>query len=60
MQKKLQKTIALIARRETIRQLDSSRLPEVAGGVRMWRPVGFADDSTPVYGWVDDTLGGSG
>lgn len=52
MQKQTSK--ALVLRKESIRQLDSSRLRDVAGGVRIWKPVGFADDTTPVYGWEDE------
>lgn len=42
---------------ETLRRLDGSQLSGAIGGVRIWKPVGFADDTTPVYGWADDTSG---
>lgn len=47
----------LILRKESIRQLASSGLKAVAGGVRIWKPVGLADDTTPLYAWEDDTQG---
>ena len=52
-----QKTTSLALRKETLRRLDNSQLQEAVGGVRMWRPLGYADDTTPIYGWVDDTNG---
>jgi hypothetical protein len=53
--KKQSKT--LILRKETLRHLDGSELKEAAGGGRLRVPVGFADDTSPVYAWVDDTNG---
>lgn len=44
-----QKTNALALRRETLRQLEESDLREAAGGGRIRIPVGFADDTTPIY-----------
>ena len=49
-----QKTSALMLRKETLRQLEASQLQGAVGAVRMWRPVGFAEDSTPIYDWVDE------
>jgi hypothetical protein len=49
-----QKTNALVLHRETLRQLESSKLQAVAGGGRLRVPVGYADDTTPLY---DDTQG---
>jgi len=43
----------LTLRRETLRRLDSSELQKAAGAVRIWKPLGFADDTTPVYGWSE-------
>jgi hypothetical protein len=50
-----QKTNALALHRETLRQLESAKLQAVAGGGRLRVPVGYADDTTPIY---DDTQGG--
>jgi hypothetical protein len=44
---------SLALRKETLRQLDDSKLQGVAGGARLWKP-GFADDTTTTY---DDTTG---
>lgn len=52
-----QKRSSLALQKETLHRLDRSQLQGVVGGVRMWRPVGFADDTTPIYDWVDDTNG---
>lgn len=38
-------------------RLDDSRLQGAVGGVRIWKPVGFADNTSPVYSWSDDTNG---
>ncbi len=46
---------SLVLRRETLRRLEASDLERVAGGLRIHIPVGFADDTTPLYRWVDDT-----
>jgi hypothetical protein len=34
---------------ETLRRLDDARLQRAAGGGRIRIPVGFADDTTPIY-----------
>ena len=53
-QKKIaQTTSPLTLRKETLRRLASAELNEVIGGVRIWKPVGFADDTTPIYDWVE-------
>ena len=50
-----QKTNALVLHRETLRELESSKLQAVAGGGgRLRVPGGYMDDTTPIY---DDTLG---
>lgn len=49
----MQKTNALVLRRETLRQLEDSKLQAVIGGGRLRVPGGYADDTTPIY---DDTL----
>jgi hypothetical protein len=56
MEKKLQKSKALVLRKESIRQLESSGLKDVAGGGRLRVPIGRMEDTTPIYEWVDDTL----
>jgi hypothetical protein len=43
----------LTLRRETLRQLAGAELAGAVGGVRIWKPVGFADDTTPIYEEVD-------
>jgi hypothetical protein len=57
MQKKrvIGETGSLVLRRETLRRLDASDLERVAGGGRIRIPIGWADDTTPIYSWVDDT-----
>ena len=49
-----QKASALMLRKETLRQLEDSKLQGAVGAVRIWKPVGFAEDTTPVYDWVDE------
>jgi hypothetical protein len=49
-----QKAAMLRLQTETLHQLDDLRLKTVAGGGRIRVPVGFADDTTPLY---DDTAG---
>ena len=45
-----QKTAALRLRTETLRRLDDSELQTVAGGAgRIHIPIGFEDDTTPIY-----------
>jgi hypothetical protein len=51
------RTTSLTFRKETLHRLDSSQLQEAAGGVRIWKPTGYAEDTTPIYYWVDDTNG---
>lgn len=54
MKKNLQTTAkkaTLTLHKETIRQW-------VTGGARIHIPIGFADDTTPIYMDYDDTLGG--
>ncbi|MFL6234432.1 MAG: hypothetical protein ACJ76N_14970 [Thermoanaerobaculia bacterium] len=40
--------------KETLRQLDNSELQGVAGAGRIRVPVGFNEDTTPVYDYVDE------
>jgi hypothetical protein len=49
----IQNTAVLRLRRETLSWLDDPKLRVVGGGVRIWKPVGFADDTTP----TDDNFG---
>jgi hypothetical protein len=51
---KQKKAAFLTLQTETLRRLDDSQLHRVAGGARIWKPLGFADDTTPIY---DDTAG---
>jgi hypothetical protein len=55
MQKKEKKTGVLALHRETLRLLGGSELRGVVGGGRVHIPIGYADDTTPIYSWVDDT-----
>jgi hypothetical protein len=48
-----QERTSLTLRKETLRRLDSSDLQKAAGAVRIWKPVGFADDTTPIYDWSE-------
>jgi hypothetical protein len=48
-----QERTPLALRKETLRHLDSADLQKAAGGVRIWKPLGFADDTTPIYGWSE-------
>ena len=48
-----QKTSALTLYKETLWQLEDSELQEVAGVARMWKPLGFAEDTTPIYSYED-------
>jgi len=46
----------LALRKETLRRLGTSDLQEVAGGASRIRiPIGYGDDTTPIYADVDDT-----
>jgi hypothetical protein len=49
-----QKPSPLAFRKETLRRLAEPELQGVAGGARLWRPGGFADDTTPIYIEVDE------
>ena len=44
---------SLALRKETLRRLGDLELRGAAGGARLWRPGGFADDTTPIYEEVD-------
>jgi len=48
-----QKTGVLALRRETLRLLGDSELRRVDGAARMWRPVGFDDDTAPIYSYEE-------
>jgi hypothetical protein len=58
MEKKQPKTkqepTSLKLHSETLRRLEASQLRGVIGGVRIWKPSGFAEDTTPLY---DETGG---
>jgi hypothetical protein len=49
-----QKLTSLQLRSETLHRLEASQLRGVIGGARMWKPSGFAGDTTPLY---DETGG---
>ena len=55
MEKKTQKqkTSSLTLRKETLRRLEDSALQRVAGGAKIWIPVGHADDTTPIYSYQE-------
>ncbi len=55
--KQAKKASTLTLRTETLRRLDHAHLPRVAGGGRLRVPIGFADDTTPLYD-DNDTTGG--
>ncbi len=48
-----QQRSSLALRKETLRRLGDSELRGAAGGARMYKPVGFADDTTPFDEEVD-------
>jgi hypothetical protein len=48
-----QKTSSLGLCKETLRQLEKPELRHVGGGAKIWIPVGFADDTTPLYVYQD-------
>jgi hypothetical protein len=48
---KQEKTSPLAVRKETLRRLEDSALQGVAGVAKIWIPVGFADDTTPIYSY---------
>jgi hypothetical protein len=49
------KTASLRLQTETLRRLDDTRLQGVAGGGRLRVPVGYADNTTPIYDDADTT-----
>jgi hypothetical protein len=51
---KAKQTSPLALRKETLRRLDDSQLQGVAGAGRIRVPVGFAEDTTPIYDYVDE------
>ena len=55
MKKKQQQSPTLRLRRETLYRLDDRHLQDVDGGGRLRVPVGFADDTTPIYDENDTT-----
>ena len=55
--KQAKKASTLTLRTETLRRLDDAHLPRVAGGARLRVPVGYGDDTTPIYD-TNDTTGG--
>ena len=57
MEKKQPKTkqaSPLVLRKETLRRLEDSELREAAGGARAWKPLGFGDDTAPIYSEVEE------
>jgi hypothetical protein len=50
------RTKPLVLRMETLQSLDGSGLRAAAGGVRIWRPLGIAENTDPLYSWDDDTI----
>ncbi|HKH47376.1 MAG TPA: hypothetical protein VKM72_22190 [Thermoanaerobaculia bacterium] len=48
-----QKASQLALRRETLRSLGDSELRGVDGAARGWKPVGFDDDTTPIYSYEE-------
>jgi hypothetical protein len=46
---KPKKTSGLTVHKETLRQLEAPELRGVAGAARIHIPIGFADDTTPIY-----------
>jgi hypothetical protein len=51
-EKAKRKTVSLKLQTETLHRLEASHLREAIGGARIWKPVGFTDDTTPIH---DDT-----
>ena len=49
----MKKASFLALHKETLRLLGTSDLRDVAGGARIHIPIGYADDTTPIY--ADDT-----
>ena len=52
-QSKTKKTSGLTLHKETLRRLKRSELQRVAGAGRVHIPIGFADDTTPIYSYED-------
>jgi hypothetical protein len=48
-----QKKAFLKLRTETLHRLEGPKLRAVVGGARLWRPLGYAEDTTPLYEEVD-------
>jgi hypothetical protein len=55
MKKTRQKTTRPVLHKETLWHLQKSEMWVVVGGARIWRPSGYAEDTTPIGEWVDDT-----
>jgi hypothetical protein len=53
MKRKQSKTASLVLRKETLLQLKESDLKKVAAAARIWRPSGYAEDTTPLGEYVD-------
>jgi hypothetical protein len=49
-----QKMTSLRFQSEALYRLEASQLRGVIAGARLWTPMGFADDTTPIY----DNTGG--
>jgi hypothetical protein len=49
MRKQQKEKVPLSLRKETLRQLDETRLEAVWGGGRLRVPVGYADNTDPIY-----------
>jgi hypothetical protein len=50
---KAKQTSPLALRKETLRRLDDLELQGVAGAARVRIPVGFAEDTIPIYSYED-------
>ena len=55
MEKKTQKqkTSSLTLRKETLRRLEDSVLQGAVGAARVHIPLGYEEDTTPIYSYVD-------
>ncbi|MFL6260014.1 MAG: hypothetical protein ACJ76Y_09905 [Thermoanaerobaculia bacterium] len=53
-QLKTKKSSRFAFHKETLRRLEDSELQGVAGAARTYKPVGFAEDTTPIYDYVDE------
>jgi hypothetical protein len=49
-----QKAGSLILKKETLGSLDGAKLRAVVGGARAHYPIGYADDTSPIYPIYDD------